>query len=116
MPDVDEPLRSAAVSLGRAREEGSTRDLQSSETSIPMRATESIDPAGINEPLTALEPEPTKRARTVGHIPHDASVRVGRRVKQILDRRDTALKHARDAARRLNGGDRAVDQSGARGR
>jgi hypothetical protein len=64
----------------------------------------------------ALEPEPTRRARTVDHVPHDARVRVDRRVKQVLDRRATAVKRARDAARRLNGGNRAVDDHGADGR
>jgi hypothetical protein len=70
-----------------------------------MRATESIDLRCTSEPLMAREREPVRRTRTVGHIPHDARLRVDRRVKQILDRRDTAVKRARDAARRLNGAD-----------
>jgi hypothetical protein len=81
-----------------------------------MRATESIDLSRTSEPLMALEPEPVRRARTVGHIPPDALVRVDRRVKQILDRRDTAVRRARDAARRLNSGDRGVGDHVADGR
>jgi hypothetical protein len=52
----------------------------------------------------ALKPEATRRTRTVGYIRHDAQERVDQRVKQILDRRETAVKRARRAARRLNGG------------
>jgi hypothetical protein len=44
---------------------------------------------------------PTKRAATVGHISHDARVRVDQRVKEILARR-VALDRARRAALRLN--------------
>jgi hypothetical protein len=61
-----------------------------------MRAT-------IRRPLTALRPGPAKRARTVGHISHEAQLRIDRRVKEILGRRDDALERARLAARRLNG-------------
>jgi hypothetical protein len=52
----------------------------------------------------ALKAAPTKRARTVGHISHDAQMRIDRRVKKILNRREGALEKARRAARRLNGG------------
>ena len=51
----------------------------------------------------ALKPR-TQRARTVGHISHDASVRVDQRVKEILARRDAEVERARRAAARLNGG------------
>jgi hypothetical protein len=43
------------------------------------------------------------RRRTVGHVPHDALVRVDRRVKEILARREPALDRARQAAERLKG-------------
>ena len=46
----------------------------------------------------ALKPGRTK---TVGHLPHDAVVRVDKRVKEILARREAALRHARRAAERL---------------
>ena len=58
----------------------------------------------------ALKPFPTKRVRTVGHISHDAQLRVDRRVKEILDRREApvareaAVERARRAARHLSGG------------
>jgi hypothetical protein len=38
--------------------------------------------------------------KTVGHLPHDAIVRVDKRVKEILARREAALQHARRAAER----------------
>lgn len=41
------------------------------------------------------------RTKTVGHLPHDAVVRVDKRVKEILARREAALQHARRAAERL---------------
>jgi hypothetical protein len=46
----------------------------------------------------AQEPGSTKRTRKVGHISYDARMRVDRRVKQILDRREAAVKRARRAA------------------
>jgi hypothetical protein len=52
----------------------------------------------------AQEPGSTKRTRRVGHISYDARMRVDRRVKQILDRREAAVKRARRAARRLEHG------------
>jgi hypothetical protein len=51
----------------------------------------------------ALKSPRTQRARTVGHISHDAGVRVDHRVKEILARRDAAMGRARHAARRLKG-------------
>jgi hypothetical protein len=51
----------------------------------------------------ALKPPRSKRARTVGHISHDAGVLVDKRVKEILARRQAAVERARRAARRLNG-------------
>ena len=47
--------------------------------------------------LEQAEPDP----RTVGQVPHDSLVRVGERVKEILARRDAALKLARRDAQRL---------------
>ena len=41
------------------------------------------------------------RTKTVGHLPHDAVVRVDKRVKEILARREAALQQARCAAERL---------------
>ena len=41
------------------------------------------------------------RTKTVGQLPHDAVVRVDKRVKEILVRREAALRHARRAAERL---------------
>jgi hypothetical protein len=38
-----------------------------------------------------------------GQVPHDSLVRVDRRVKEILARRDLALQQARRAAKRLRG-------------
>jgi hypothetical protein len=49
----------------------------------------------------ALKPLRTQRARTVGHISHAARVRVDQRVKEILARREAAVKRARRAAQRL---------------
>jgi hypothetical protein len=37
----------------------------------------------------------------MSHVPNDALARVDKRVKEILARRQTALAHARRAARRL---------------
>jgi hypothetical protein len=41
------------------------------------------------------------RPRT-GQVPHDSLVRVDRRVKEILARREVALQQARRAAKRLS--------------
>jgi hypothetical protein len=43
--------------------------------------------------MMALKPRRTERARTVGHISHDARVRVDQRVKEILARREAAAPH-----------------------
>ena len=43
-----------------------------------------------------------EQARTVGHVSHDAQLRVDQRVKLILDRREGAVRRARLAARRLS--------------
>ena len=51
----------------------------------------------------ALKPSRTQRARTVGHISHDAGARVDQRVKEILARREAAVERARRAAARLKG-------------
>jgi hypothetical protein len=53
------------------------------------------------EPVMALKSVRTERARTVGHVSHDALLRVDKRVKQILARREAALQQARRAAQRL---------------
>jgi hypothetical protein len=49
----------------------------------------------------ALKEVGTEHARTVGHVSHEAQVRVDGRVGQILARRAAALRQARLAARRL---------------
>ena len=41
------------------------------------------------------------RRKTAGHVPHDAVVRIDKRVKEILARREIALQRARRAAERL---------------
>ena len=41
------------------------------------------------------------RTKTLGHLPHDAVVRVDKRVKEILARQEAALRHARRAAERV---------------
>jgi hypothetical protein len=64
----------------------------------------------------ALEPVTTRRARAVGHTPHDAQVRVDERVKRILDRRKTAVERARHAARHLESGNMADGDQYATGR
>ena len=46
----------------------------------------------------ARKPE---RRKTVGHVPHDALVRVDKRVKEILARREAVMQRARRAAERL---------------
>jgi hypothetical protein len=48
--------------------------------------------------LTHVAP---RRPRTVGEVPHDALVRVDRRVELILGRREAALQQARRAAEHL---------------
>ena len=45
----------------------------------------------------ALKQVRTERPRTVGHVSHDAQVRVDRRVSQIVARREVALRPARRA-------------------
>jgi hypothetical protein len=56
-------------------------------------ASELSAPMGVREePLMAQRPEPIRRARTVGHVSHDAGVRVDQRVREILDRREAALE------------------------
>jgi hypothetical protein len=47
-----------------------------------------------------MAPRPGRR-KTVGYLPHDALVRVDKRVKEILARREAALQRARRAAERL---------------
>jgi hypothetical protein len=49
----------------------------------------------------ALKHVEPSRLRTEGAVPHDALVRVDRRVKQILARREAALQQARRAAERF---------------
>jgi len=48
----------------------------------------------------AFKPAEPERPRTTGEVPHDALLRVDRRVKQIIARRDAAVR-ARRAAERL---------------
>lgn len=47
-----------------------------------------------------MAPKPRRR-KTAGHVPHDAGVRIDKRVKEILARREVALQRARRAAERL---------------
>jgi hypothetical protein len=47
-----------------------------------------------------MAPKPGRK-KTVGYLPHDALVRVDKRVKEILARREAALQRARRAAERL---------------
>ena len=76
-----------------------------------LRAAGNLDPRSRTVSRTshekgavmALKPPRTQRARTVGHISHDARVRVDQRVKEILARRDAEVERARRAARRLKG-------------
>ncbi len=49
----------------------------------------------------ALKRERPDRPRTVGHSSRDSLMRVDRRVKEILARREAALQQARRAAERL---------------
>jgi hypothetical protein len=49
----------------------------------------------------ALKKARTEHTRTVGHVSHEAQLRVDERVRQILARRAAALRQARLAARRL---------------
>ena len=57
-----------------------------------------VDGWGKMEPGMALK---QGRTKTVGQLPHDAVVRVDKRAKEILARREAALRHARRAAERL---------------
>ena len=50
----------------------------------------------------ALKPKRTEHART-GDVSHAAQRRVDKRVKDILARREAALRQARRAAQRLKG-------------
>jgi hypothetical protein len=49
----------------------------------------------------ALKAPREPRPDSVGHVPHEAQVRVDARVKDILVRRDVALRQARRAAKRM---------------
>jgi hypothetical protein len=49
--------------------------------------------------LKQVQPSP----RTVGEVPRDSLMRVDQRVKEILARREAALRQARRAAERLKG-------------
>jgi hypothetical protein len=51
----------------------------------------------------ALKQKRTEHAGTEGQVSHDALGRVDKRVKEILARREAALRQARRAARRLKG-------------
>ena len=65
---------------------------------LPSPLGDAVDGWGEKEPGMALK---QGRTKTVGHLPHDAVVRVDKRVKEILARREAALQHARRAAERL---------------
>jgi hypothetical protein len=51
--------------------------------------------------MALVKARTTGQPRTVGHVSHDALVRVDERVKDIVARREAALRGARLAARRL---------------
>ena len=53
----------------------------------------------------ALRAPREPRPESVGHVPHEAQVRVDARVKDILTRRDTALRQARRAMATSTSGD-----------
>ena len=59
---------------------------------------DAVNGRGKMEPGMAVK---QGRTKTVGHLPHDALVRVDKRVKEILARREAALQHARRAAERI---------------
>ena len=65
---------------------------------MPSPLGDAVNGRGKKEPGMALK---RGRTKTVGHLPHDAVVRVDKRVKEILARREAALQHARRAAERL---------------
>jgi len=65
---------------------------------LPSPLGDAVNGQGKKEPGMALK---RGRTKTVGHLPHDAGVRVDKRVKEILARREAALRHARRAAERL---------------
>jgi hypothetical protein len=50
--------------------------------------------------IQSRRPEP---ARTVGHVPHDAQVRLDKRVTKILARQKAAIRQGRPAAHRSRG-------------
>lgn len=49
----------------------------------------------------ALKNAGAKRPATVGHVSREATVAVDRRIKEILARREVALRRARRAAQHL---------------
>lgn len=51
----------------------------------------------------ALKDSKAKRPATVGYVSREATVAVDKRVKDILARREVAIRRARAAARRLRG-------------
>ena len=59
-------------------------------------------PVGTEESGMALGQGKPVRQQT-GQVPHDSLVRVDRRVKEMLARREVALQQARRAAERLSG-------------
>jgi hypothetical protein len=65
---------------------------------LPSPLGDAVNGQGKKESGMALK---QGRTKTVGHLPHDAVVRVDKRVKEILARREAALRHARRAAERL---------------
>jgi hypothetical protein len=65
---------------------------------LPSPLGDAVNGWGKKEPAMALK---QGRRKTVGHLPHDAVVRVDKRVKEILARQEAALQHARQAAERL---------------
>ena len=50
-----------------------------------------------------LAPRHAEPARTVGHVPHDAQVRLDKRATKILARQQAAMRQGRRAAHRPQG-------------
>jgi hypothetical protein len=65
---------------------------------LPSPLGDAVNGRGNKETEMALK---QGRTKTVGHLPHDAVVRVDKRVKEILARQEAALRHARRTAERL---------------
>jgi hypothetical protein len=68
---------------------------------VALSALRRSERTGRERSRVALKAPRKQRPRSVGYVSHDALVRVDARVKDILTRRDVALRQARLAAQRL---------------